>query len=44
VARITRKELKSDKFALEIGHTVTFFEDHQKVLIRYGGLPRQSPC
>jgi hypothetical protein len=38
VARITRKELKSDKFALEIGHTVTFFEDHQKVLIRYGGL------
>jgi predicted negative regulator of RcsB-dependent stress response len=35
VARITRKELKSDKFALEVGHTVTFFEDHQKELIRY---------
>jgi predicted negative regulator of RcsB-dependent stress response len=36
VARITRKELKSDKFALEIGHTVTFFEHHQKELIRFG--------
>jgi predicted negative regulator of RcsB-dependent stress response len=36
VARITRKELKTDKFALEVGHTVTFFEDHQKELIRYG--------
>jgi len=37
VARITRKELKSDKFALEVEHTVTFFEDHQKEIIRYGG-------
>lgn len=36
MARITRKELKTDKFALEVGHTVTFFEDHQKELIRYG--------
>jgi len=38
VARITRKELKTDKFALEVGHTVTFFEEHQKELIRYGGI------
>jgi predicted negative regulator of RcsB-dependent stress response len=38
VARITRKELKTDKFALEVGHTVTFFEDHQKELIRYGAI------
>jgi predicted negative regulator of RcsB-dependent stress response len=38
VARITRKELKSDKFALEIGHTVTFFEHHQKELVRYGAI------
>ena len=37
MARITRKELKSDKFALEVEHTVTFFEDHQKEIIRYGG-------
>jgi len=37
VARITRKELKSDKFALEIEHTVTFFEEHRKEIVRYGG-------
>jgi predicted negative regulator of RcsB-dependent stress response len=36
VARITRKELKSDKFALEVEQTVTFFEDHKKIIIRYG--------
>jgi predicted negative regulator of RcsB-dependent stress response len=36
VPRITRKELKTDKFALEVGHTVTFFEEHQKELLRYG--------
>jgi predicted negative regulator of RcsB-dependent stress response len=38
VARITRKELKTDKFALEVEHTVTFFEEHQQQLIRYGGI------
>jgi predicted negative regulator of RcsB-dependent stress response len=38
VARITRKELKADKFALEIGQTVTFFEEHQKELLRYGAI------
>jgi predicted negative regulator of RcsB-dependent stress response len=38
VARITRKELKTDKFALEVEHTVNFFEEHQKELIRYGGI------
>jgi predicted negative regulator of RcsB-dependent stress response len=36
VARITRKELKTDKFALEVGQTVTFFEEHQKEILRYG--------
>ncbi len=36
--RITRKELKSDKFALEVEQTVTFFEEHQKDLVRYGGI------
>ena len=36
MARITRKELKSDKFALEVEHTVTFFEEHKKEIIRYG--------
>jgi predicted negative regulator of RcsB-dependent stress response len=38
VARITRKELKTDKFALEVEHTVTFFEEHQKELVRYGAI------
>ncbi len=37
MARITRKELKTDKFALEVEHTVNFFEEHQKEMIRYGG-------
>jgi predicted negative regulator of RcsB-dependent stress response len=36
VARITRKELKTDKFALEIEHTVTLFEEHRKEIVRYG--------
>jgi predicted negative regulator of RcsB-dependent stress response len=38
VARITRKQLKSDKFAQEVGLTVTFFEEHQKDVFRYGGI------
>jgi predicted negative regulator of RcsB-dependent stress response len=38
VARITRKELKSDKFAQEVGLTVTFFEEHQKDVVRYGAI------
>ena len=38
MARITRKELKTDKFALEVEHTVTFFEEHRQQLIRYGGI------
>jgi predicted negative regulator of RcsB-dependent stress response len=38
VSRITRKELKSDKFALEVEHSITFFEEHQKEIARYGGI------
>ena len=38
VARITRKELKTDKFALEVEHTVDFFEEHRKDIIRYGAV------
>jgi predicted negative regulator of RcsB-dependent stress response len=38
VARITRKELKSDKFALEVGHTVDFFEEHREKIFLYGGV------
>ena len=36
--RITRKELKTDSFALELGHAVTFFEEYQKEIVRYGGI------
>ncbi|MBV9506635.1 MAG: tetratricopeptide repeat protein [Acidobacteriia bacterium] len=36
MARITRRELKTDKFAVEVGHGLTFFEEHQKELVRYG--------
>jgi predicted negative regulator of RcsB-dependent stress response len=38
VAKITRKELKTDKFALEVEQTVTFFEEHQQQFLRYGGI------
>jgi predicted negative regulator of RcsB-dependent stress response len=38
VARITRKELKSDKFALEVGQTVSFFEEHRDKVLRYGAV------
>ena len=42
MARITRKELKSDNIAefaqKEVGLTVTFFEEHQKDVVRYGGI------
>ncbi len=36
MARITRKDLKTDKFALEVEHTVDFFEEHRGEIIRYG--------
>jgi predicted negative regulator of RcsB-dependent stress response len=38
VARITRKELKTDKFALEVGQTVSFFEEHRQEITRYGAI------
>jgi predicted negative regulator of RcsB-dependent stress response len=38
VARITRKELKTDKFALEVQHGLTFFEQHQKEIVRFGAV------
>jgi predicted negative regulator of RcsB-dependent stress response len=36
VDRLTRKELKKDKFALEVGHTVEFFEHHRRKITIYG--------
>lgn len=36
MARITRKDLKTDKFALEVEHTVDYVEEHRKQILRYG--------
>ena len=36
MARITRKELKTDEFALGFEHTVDFFEQYKTQIIRYG--------
>lgn len=36
--RHTRKELKTDKFAQEIGHTVQFLAGHKKQVKLYGGI------
>ncbi|HWQ52202.1 MAG TPA: tetratricopeptide repeat protein [Bryobacteraceae bacterium] len=36
MARITRKELKTDRFALEVEHTVDFFDEHRRDIARYG--------
>jgi tetratricopeptide (TPR) repeat protein len=38
VDRLTRKELKQDKFAQEVGHTVEFFEQHRKTITLYGAV------
>ncbi|MFB3828731.1 MAG: tetratricopeptide repeat protein [Bryobacteraceae bacterium] len=38
MARITRKDLKTDKFALEVEHTVDFFEEHRREVLRYGAI------
>jgi len=38
LARITRKELKADKFALEVEHTVSLFEEHKQEILRYGAI------
>jgi len=36
--RITRKELKTDKFAVEVEHTVDFVTQHRNQLILYGSI------
>jgi predicted negative regulator of RcsB-dependent stress response len=38
VSRITRKELKTDKFALEVEHGLTFFEEHKAEVGKYAGI------
>ncbi len=34
--RITRKELKTDRFALEVEQTVEYFREHRRQITRYG--------
>ncbi len=34
--RLTRKELKKDAFAREVGHTVDYLSEHRKKFVRYG--------
>ena len=36
--RLTRKELKTDRFALEVGHTVEFLEEHRRQAILIGAV------
>ena len=36
--RITRKELKTDKFAVEVEHTVDFVTQHRRQLVLYGSI------
>lgn len=36
--RITRKELKQDRFAQEVGHTVEFLGEHRRQAIRIGAI------
>jgi predicted negative regulator of RcsB-dependent stress response len=36
VDRLTRKELKSDRFALEVQHSVEYVAEHRRQLVRWG--------
>jgi predicted negative regulator of RcsB-dependent stress response len=37
VDKLTRKELKSDKFALEVQHSVEYVSEHRQQMIRWAG-------
>ena len=38
MSRITRKELKTDQFALEVEHGLSFFEHHKSETVKYGAI------
>jgi predicted negative regulator of RcsB-dependent stress response len=38
VDRLTRKELKTDKFALEVGHGFEYVSEHRQQVVRYGSI------
>ena len=37
-SNLTRKEMKQDKFAVEVEHTVDFFAAHRQSTLRYGAI------
>ena len=37
-ARITRKDLKTDKFAVEVEHTVDYVSEHRRDIVIYGSI------
>lgn len=38
MARLTRKELKTDRFALEVQHSVEYVSEHRRQLVLWGGI------
>ena len=36
--RLTRKELKSDRFAIEVQHGVEYVNEHRRLLVRWGSI------
>jgi predicted negative regulator of RcsB-dependent stress response len=38
VAALTRKDLKTDRFAQEVGHTVEYVGEHRRQIVRYGAI------
>jgi predicted negative regulator of RcsB-dependent stress response len=44
VDRLTRKELKSDRFALEVQHSVEYVSGHRQQLLRWGGIAIVVVC
>jgi len=38
VDRLTRKELKSDRFALEVQHSVEYIGEHRRQVVRWGSI------
>jgi thioredoxin-like negative regulator of GroEL len=38
VAGLTRKDLKTDRFAREVGHTVEYVGEHRRQIVRYGAI------
>ena len=42
--RLTRKELKSDRFALEVQHSVEYVSEHRRQMVLWGGIAIAVVC